>query len=101
MMMMMMMMIMLMLIMTIMTIVKLLVDNDITVVSAALMQGNRSNCSQFASSKRLDWLVNRLDDSASTGWPSDRYRNAPSRQPANIVSLLQYPMRRHVPINVM
>jgi len=57
--------------------------NDI--VSAALMQGNRSNCSQFASSKRLDWLVNKLNDSASTGWLAILAIET-ARPPANIDS---------------
>ena len=37
---------------------------------AAMIRGNRANCSQFASSKRLDWLVNRLESQeSSTGSP--------------------------------
>jgi len=48
------------------------VDDITTDVSAAILKCNRSNCSQFASPKRLDWLVNRLNDSSSTGWLTHR-----------------------------
>ena len=36
---------------------------------AAMMMGNHANCSQFAASNRLDWLVDRLEESqqSSTG----------------------------------
>lgn len=38
---------------------------------AAMMMGNHANCSQFAASNRLDWLVDRLEESqqSSTGTP--------------------------------
>jgi len=47
-----------------------------SVVLAAIIQGNRSNCCQFASSKRLDWLVNRLEDSSATGTTGQNNRGA-------------------------
>lgn len=34
--------------------------------SAALIQGNHSNCTQFASSKHIDWLVRRLEGQDSS-----------------------------------
>ncbi|KAK3094056.1 hypothetical protein FSP39_023525 [Pinctada imbricata] len=33
---------------------------------AAMIQGNRANCAQFAQSYRLDWLVNRLESQQSS-----------------------------------
>ena len=33
---------------------------------AAMIQGNRANCSQFAASNRLDWLVDRLESQQSS-----------------------------------
>ncbi|XP_064623398.1 ryanodine receptor-like isoform X6 [Lineus longissimus] len=33
---------------------------------AAMIKGNRANCSQFAQSARLDWLVNRLESQQSS-----------------------------------
>ncbi|XP_041353187.1 ryanodine receptor-like isoform X2 [Gigantopelta aegis] len=33
---------------------------------AAMIRGNRANCSQFAQSYRLDWLVNRLESQQSS-----------------------------------
>ena len=42
-----------------------------TLFLAAMMMGNHANCSQFAASNRLDWLVDRLEESqqSSTGTP--------------------------------
>ena len=38
--------------------------------SAALIQGNHRNCTQFASSKHIDWLVRRLEgQESSKGMP--------------------------------
>ena len=36
------------------------ITNKLYVVLAALIKGNRTNCSYFAQSARLNWLVNRL-----------------------------------------
>lgn len=36
------------------------ITNKLYIVLAALIQGNRTNCSNFAQSARLNWLVNRL-----------------------------------------
>ena len=36
---------------------------DLCLFIAALIQGNHSNCTQFASSQRIDWLIKRLLES--------------------------------------
>jgi hypothetical protein len=36
------------------------ITNKLYVVLAALIKGNRANCSNFAQTARLNWLVNRL-----------------------------------------
>jgi len=38
----------------------------IVVCPAALIQGNHRNCTQFASSKHIDWLVRRLEGQESS-----------------------------------
>lgn len=38
----------------------------ICVCLAALIQGNHRNCTQFASSKHIDWLVRRLEGQESS-----------------------------------
>ncbi|CAF4175465.1 unnamed protein product, partial [Rotaria sordida] len=44
------------------------ITNKLYVVLAALIKGNRTNCSNFAQSARLNWLVNRLQSQqASSG----------------------------------
>lgn len=44
------------------------ITNKLYVVLAALIKGNRANCSNFAQSARLNWLVNRLQSQqASSG----------------------------------
>ncbi|CAF4797842.1 unnamed protein product [Rotaria sp. Silwood1] len=44
------------------------ITNKLYVVLAALIKGNRINCSNFAQSARLNWLVNRLQSQqASSG----------------------------------
>ena len=40
--------------------------NLILQIPAALIQGNHSNCTQFASSKHIDWLVRRLEGQDSS-----------------------------------
>jgi hypothetical protein len=44
------------------------ITNKLYVVLAALIKGNRINCSNFAQTARLNWLVNRLQSQqASSG----------------------------------
>jgi len=44
------------------------------VCPAALIQGNHRNCTQFASSKHIDWLVRRLEgQESSKGRPIDSH----------------------------
>uniref|UniRef100_X1Z8I7 Ryanodine receptor n=1 Tax=Capitella teleta TaxID=283909 RepID=X1Z8I7_CAPTE len=40
--------------------------NYLYLLLGALIQGNHSNCTQFASSKRIDWLVRRLEGQESS-----------------------------------
>jgi hypothetical protein len=43
------------------------ITNKLYVVLAALIKGNRTNCSNFAQSARLNWLVNRLQSQQASG----------------------------------
>ena len=48
-----------------------------------MIKGNHANCSLFASSKRLDWLLNRLESQeSSTGTPPTRTAPSPPLSPA-------------------
>ena len=43
------------------------ITNKLYAVLAALIKGNRANCSNFAQSARLNWLVNRLQSQQASG----------------------------------
>ncbi|CAF2039726.1 unnamed protein product, partial [Rotaria magnacalcarata] len=43
------------------------ITNKLYVVLAALIKGNRANCSNFAQTARLNWLVNRLQSQHASG----------------------------------
>ncbi|UJR36545.1 hypothetical protein I4U23_029265 [Adineta vaga] len=43
------------------------ITNKLYVVLAALIKGNRTNCSNFAQTARLNWLVNRLQSQQASG----------------------------------
>jgi len=43
------------------------ITNKLYVVLAALIKGNRANCSNFAQTARLNWLVNRLQSQQASG----------------------------------